>query len=147
MSSMKQGGACGVTAGCCEGEKLSVIGDICMNFCLIRSLNTQPHNLFVTHSAKEGTTNSHQDKREFSNNSDDSNGSTKKRRKGVVANYYGVGSNEKGKEETVSSSPSSPSSIPLQDSMNQRNISSDRFDSTHTSLSLVSSIMIYYSYE
>ena len=66
MSSMKQGGACGGTAGGCEGEKLSVIGDICMNFCLIRSLNTQPHNLFVvTHSAKEDTTNSHQDKRNF----------------------------------------------------------------------------------
>ena len=66
----------------------------------------------------------------------------------MVANYYGVGSNEKGKEETVSSSPSSPSSIPpLQDLTNQQNRSSDRFDSTHTSLSLVSSIMIYYSYE
>ena len=129
-------------------RSLASLATFCMNFCLIRSLNTQPHSLFVvTHSAKEDTTNSHQDKRDFSNNSDDSNGSTKKRRKGVVANYYGVDSNEKGKEETVSSSSSSPSSIPLQDSTNQRNRSSDRFDSTHTSLSLVSSIMIYYSYE
>ena len=62
----------------------------------------------------------------------------------MVANYYGDGAVSL-KEETAS--PSS-SSLDLQNLTNQRNRSSDRFDSTHTSLSLVSSIiMIYYYYE